>query len=364
MQVDIDRLWQYEADGKLRHSVHPSRDLHVWCYSQATVYNRDWDDLTRLCRGLVTTSDGTIVSRPFPKFFNWGEPGAPDDVSRPFIAYDKMDGSLICVGLDPDGERVVSTKGSFTTWHSEKATELLGAFKPRPGWTAVFELIDPGNRIVINYPESQHGLWLLGAVENETGEDHFTPDDVAEGMGWQGEVVVSRVFRLQNMLNTVKDPANGENKEGFVLVYPAWGTTDPDGTYHTGGPSERVKIKFAQYILLHHTLSRISNVGVWEALKDGLFNELLDLVPDEMYDRVRETADELRTAHTALIQSSNLAAARARSGRTTRREQAEWVLANCQHPSLVFKALDDKDLSDVAWLLVKPELDRSWTFLK
>ena len=58
MQIDFDRLSRYHEDGKIRHSVSTERpDLHVWCYSQATVYNEDWDDLTRLCRGLVTDSD-------------------------------------------------------------------------------------------------------------------------------------------------------------------------------------------------------------------------------------------------------------------------------------------------------------------
>lgn len=353
MQVDIERLWAYHTEGKLRHSVHPTRDLHVWCYSQSTVYNRDWDDLTRMCRGLVTTGDGTVVCRPFPKFFNWGEPGVSGDLMRPFIAYDKMDGSLIIVGVDADGQRVVSTKGSFTTWHSERAAEMLGTWQPPEGWTVVFEFIDPGNRIVVDYGDLS-GLILLGGVHIETGDDHFTPDDVAEFTGWFGEVVVSRNFHLHNMINTVKDPAMGENREGFVLVYPNY----------EGGPSERVKIKFASYVLLHHTLSRISNVGVWEALKIGQFDELLDLVPDEMYDKVRETADELIGRHMHYMDGVNDDAREAASLHDNRKDQAEWVIAHAIDRALTFRALDQKLTDEHVWDAIKPERDATWSFLK
>lgn len=354
MQVDFDRLWQYYLDGKLRHSVHESRDLHVWCYSQSTVYNRDWDDITTMCRGLVTDDEGNVCSRPFPKFYNWGEPEAPSDVSRPFVAYDKMDGSLILVGHDAHGDRVVSTKGSFSTWHSAKAAQLLGNWEPTPGSTAVFELIDPMNRIVVDYPESQHGLWLLGAVNNETGEDHYTPDDVADAMNWTGEVAVSRNFKLIHMLATVANPENGANREGFVLVYPNY----------ENGPSERVKIKFAQYVNLHRILSRLNNVAVWEALSTGTLDALLEAVPDELYDKVRECATELSSEHEHVMMSVMDEVTEVSALHDNRRDQAEWVMANAVNPSLTFKGLDGKDLTAPVWAMIKPNLDREWAFLK
>jgi len=353
MQVDIDRLWQYHEAGKLRHGSHPDRNLHVWCYSQATVYNREWDDITRLCRGLVTDEQGTVISRPFPKFFNWGEPEAPNGQSHVnFVAYDKMDGSLIVAGLDADGETVVSTKGSFTTWHSEVAREMLTGIKPSPGTTAIFEFIDPKNRIVVDYKDFS-GLVLLGATDMESGIDDFDPNAYADLIGWSGEVVVRRNINLLNTLNTVQDPTAGENREGFVLVYP-----------NDNGPAARVKIKFAQYINLHRMLSRLNNVAVWEALMGGTFEALLEAVPDELYDKVRECADELSSQHASVVQVAQEDAVTATCGHTTRKEQAEWVLANCEDKSLVFKVLDGRDITTLAWASIKPELDREWAFLR
>lgn len=352
MQLDIDRLNQYHEAGKLRRGKHPDRDLFVWCYSVQTVYTQDWDDLTLMCRGLQTDAEGNVLARPFPKFFNWGQPQAPgpEVTGAPFWAYDKEDGTLIIVGLDSDGEALVSTKGSFTTWHSEKAREMLGGWKPVEGSTAVFEFIHPDNRIVVDYG-GRESLVLLGAVANEDGCDHFQPEQYADESGWFGDLATPRAFNLQSMLQTVQDPENGPNREGFVLIWP-----NPEG------PSHRAKIKFAQYIHLHAVLSRISNVSVWEALRDNTLPALLEIVPDEIYDKVRETADELirqsNNLHTDVMGA--MYSARSFEGR---KAQAEWILKQ-PHSSLIFAALDGKDIWPKVWATIKPERDESWTFLK
>ena len=359
MQVDFDRLCRYHEDGKIRHSVSAGRpDLHVWCYSQATVYNGDWDDLTRLCRGLVTDGEGHVISRPFPKFFNWGQAEAPgpEVTSGPFTAYDKEDGTLIIVGLDHDGEVVVSTKGSFDTWHSAEARKMLGDWKPAEGSTAIFAFIHPDNRIVVDYAGRQE-LVLLGAVAHVDGYDGFTPDQYADESNWQGALAVPRVFHLPTMLQTVADPENGPNREGFVLV---WNQPGLDG------PAHRVKIKFSQYVNLHRTLSRISNVSVWEALKDGTFEALLDLVPDEIYDKVRETANELNCQFELARGTVRIAAGLAQAQSDVRREQAEFVLMvqDAAPSNIVFAALDGKDITERVWDWIKPERDESWAFLR
>lgn len=353
MQVDFDRLVKYHEDGRLRHSVHPGGALHVWCYSQATVYNQDWDDLTMLCRGLVTDSEGTVISRPFPKFFNWGQPLAPgpEITQGPFWAYDKADGTLIVVGLDADGETVVSTKGSFTTWHSEAAREMLQGWKPTPGSTGIFEFIHPDNRIVIDYGDRAE-LILLGAVANEDGCDHFTPENYAEETGWFGALAVPAAFRLQAILETVQNPENGPNREGFVLLWP-----------NPTGPSPRVKIKFAQYMHLHAVLSRLSNVAVWESLSQGTFDTLLELVPDEMYDQVRQCADELNSTFRTVYGEAQIDAVFVKNQYGVRKDQAEWVLKNGRYPSITFKLLDGKSVNEMIWREIKPQRDQSWTFL-
>lgn len=355
MDIDFGTLLKYEQDNLIRHGVHPTRDLHVWCYTQYTVYNGYWDDITRMARGLVTDGEGYVISRPFPKFFNWGQPEAPgpEITNQPFWAYDKEDGSLIIVSTDANGDVVVNTKGSFTTWHSEEALKMLQGWKPVPESTALFEFIHPGNRIVLDYGNHQ-GLILLGAVSHADGCDHFTPEMYADESGWHGNLAKPRAFHLPSMLNDVKNPENGVNREGFVIVWP-----NPDG------PSWRVKIKFAQYLHLHHVLSKISNVAVWEALADGTFNTLLELVPDEMYDKVRECADELNGRYSN-VNFGVMLSLKGVEELPDRKSQAAFITSHVdpEFRGLVFAALDKKDISDKVWKLIKPKFDNSWSFLK
>lgn len=72
---DLDTLKQYESDGRVKSSVNPL-GFTVWCYTQQTAYNRDWDEVTSACRGLILSPTGEVVARPFPKFHNHGEPEA------------------------------------------------------------------------------------------------------------------------------------------------------------------------------------------------------------------------------------------------------------------------------------------------
>jgi RNA ligase len=246
---------------------------------------------------------------------------------------------------------VVSSKGSFTAWQIELAELLLANWKPRAGWTAMFELIDPANRIVVDYGTAS-GLTLLGATDNETGEDHFDPDDVADGMDWFGDTAIPREFNLQNMLQTISNPDNGVNKEGFVVVYP-----------NPNGPSVRVKLKFARYREAHRTLSRLSNLVVWEALASDGLARLMEIVPDKLYKEVVECADALVLAR-ATVESNARRDLSKLSKLRTRKEQAAHVKSTAMdNPKLVFALLDGRDITQGSWDVVKPHPVVPWSFL-
>jgi RNA ligase len=86
--------------------------LRLYIYSNRCVYERLWDDVSVLARGLVLDREARVVrATPFPKFFNHGEMAAPIP-DEPFVADEKMDGSLAILFHDGDRWRVV-TKGSF-----------------------------------------------------------------------------------------------------------------------------------------------------------------------------------------------------------------------------------------------------------
>src|SRR6185369_15422771 len=127
-------------------------------------------------------------ARPFAKFFNHGQPGAPGiDLTEPVAVSDKADGSLGI--LYPDGAGwAVATRGSFASDQARHATALLATrypdFTPPPGLTVLFEIIYPANRIVLDY-QGLDDLVLLGAVDIATGRS-FGPEAVPD---WPGPVV-------------------------------------------------------------------------------------------------------------------------------------------------------------------------------
>lgn len=88
--MDISKLNQYKEDGWLMNQIHPTLPLIIWNYTPKTQYEQFWDEITLICRGLVTDLDGNIVSRGFPKFFNIEENRhIPTD---DFEVYEKLDG--------------------------------------------------------------------------------------------------------------------------------------------------------------------------------------------------------------------------------------------------------------------------------
>lgn len=272
-----DVLQEYKDKGLIKSSTRD--DYTVWCYTVGAVYSHTWDEVTMSCRGLVYADDGSLVSRPFRKFFNWDQTEAVIE-QGPFVAYDKMDGTLIVVG-EHNGQAVVSTKGSFDTWHSETARELLLGFVPEPGYTVMFELIHPENRIVVDYGDFT-GLIFLGAVHNETGAERH-PEEAAGAMAWHGEVVVQRAFNFHSMTQTIQNPESGENREGFVVVWPR-----PDG------PPNRVKLKFAQYVALHGVMTGLTNRRVWEHMVAGTMIDLFEIAPDELHDDIKKVQEEIQ----------------------------------------------------------------------
>lgn len=329
--VDLSRLEDQERGGWLRRRRHG--DYVIWDYTQKTQAARHWTPETRLCRGLVATEAGQIVSRPFPKFFNAGEEGPLPTLPFPPVVYEKLDGSLIVVSQH-EGQRIVSSRAAMDNPHTRAAEAILGDWMPRPGWTYCFELIHPDMRIVCDYGD-RRDLVLLGCIETATGWEQplWLCDD------WP-------VHARQHYLGWPFDPEQhaAPNHEGFVLHWPAsWDL--PGGL--------RVKVKFAEYLRLHRLLTGVTPRVIWEHLRDGKPVETLyENVPDEFYDWVRGQAVTLLQAH-ANVACKAVQRYNQMREFPSRAEQAR-ELADDPHRAIVFHLLDGKDANRLIWEMVKP----------
>lgn len=140
--------------GLVSEQSHPENpDIRIFNYTQKCQFSKEWNDVTRACRGLIlNVKTGEIVANPFPKFFNYGEVDVKIPAEKP-IVIEKMDGSLgILYWLH--GDPYIATRGSFVSeqalWATKWFRENCDPDKFNQDYTFLFEIIYPANRSAIS----------------------------------------------------------------------------------------------------------------------------------------------------------------------------------------------------------------------
>jgi RNA ligase len=394
----LEILQKYHTDGLLHKQTHPTLDLTIWNYSPKVQYERLWDEITLQCRGLVTNSKGKIVARPFKKFFNYEEHKSEDIPNEDYVVYEKMDGSLGILfyyeyelsderryniwfnnnyetGMErffdpnnlPDydnsyyeptpktkGEWIMATRGSFTSPQAIKGKEILdnkydvsSLSKKR---TYLFEIIYPENRIVVNYGNEEK-LVLLGVIDTDSGEE--LPNSSIFFMQEQGFEVVTTYKTWGEGYDLLKEEIS-KDKEGYVIRF---------------NNGFRMKIKGEEYVRLHKILTNVSNRDIWEYLKDNKpFDELLEKVPDEFNQWVKETVRDLRYACFQLRERAGKLHDGFRYGKfndrgpePSKKEFAEFVMKQQKVLHAIMFAMwngNNEKVDDIIWKIVKPEYSK------
>lgn len=340
-QAELDDM---EAQGYVRSNSHPDfYEMWILNYTEKAAYEGVWNNVTLNCRGLIVDAFGNILARPFPKFFNYGQPGCPEiDLDEPAIVSDKMDGSLGILYKGRDGKLYIATRGSFTSDQAIKATEILRTkyadFNPLSNITYLFEIIYPENRIVCDY-SGMNDLVLLGAVDIHTGESCSASSG---RLRWPGPV--TEVFEYQTMREAlVAEPRPG--KEGFVV--------------HLLDSDVRVKIKQEDYIALHRIVTGLNARSVWQAMVDGKFDELIEQIPDEFHGFVHGVYNDIDLAvRTRWAKAWNEYVRIGQSGVTTRKEFALEALKS-EFKTELFLLYDGKDTLQYILESMKPAHDYS-----
>jgi len=248
--------------------------LALYHYSNRCIYDVLWDEFSLLARGLILDLDrGALVATPFPKFFNYGERNL-DLPDEPFQAFEKLDGSLGIVFFH-DGRWQVTTKGTFGAGQARWAEARLAQCDLRhldPRATYLFEIIYQTNRIVVRY--DYEDLVLLAAYDGDGVE--IDASDIAALAARLGTRAARRYdyVRVDDILRAAE--ALDKNDEGFVVRF-------------TSG--HRIKLKGSAYRRVHALVSRVTPLGIYDALYAGDDLELLRReVPEEYwtdFDRIR-----------------------------------------------------------------------------
>lgn len=354
------------TEGFVKIQVHPTSPLVIANYTPKAQYSREWNEVTRQCRGLIWHGvTQQIVARPFPKFFNIGELSDEEIPLEPFNVYEKMDGSLGI--LYYDGERYsVATRGSFTSDQARWATVWMRnwtnahRFEPITGRTYLFEILYPENRIVIDYAGRKE-LVLLDVIDNVTGESYVDVewDRSVASRRWDG-VMAGRYRGFESLQHLLEQP-QPDNFEGYVIRFK-------------GGM--RVKVKMDEYVRLHRIVTGVSTKTVWEHLSQNRsMVDLLDRVPDEFYDWLKgvetdltnqfnDIAEETERAFDRIVTDTrhdlNWTGSLAIIDREFRKAFALRVQPE-PYKDILFQRLDRKDFADSIWKRLKPVYERPFT---
>jgi RNA ligase len=292
---------------------------------------------------------GNIIARPFQKFFNLQEHDIKDiPFDLPYTVFEKMDGSLGITYKGEDGKVYIATRGSFESEQAIKATEMLHTNSDlynlvhsySDEYTFLFEIIYPSNRIVVDYGGDEK-LVLLGSYHKGTNE-FVHPDYYKQLMP---SLITPKTFDVSS-IDDLKN--SGEtNFEGYVVRF---------------GNDFRVKVKLDEYVRLHRILTNVSNVSIWEALKNGDdLEEILQNVPDEFYDWVNEIISGLQEKYDEILGVvsgvHNHIVYNMKD--STRKEIAMHLLENHKNlSSILFSVLDGKDHSKMIWDMVRPQYQK------
>lgn len=329
--LEWDQVRQLVDGGYISARRHDEAPYTIYNYTAKCQYEWLWTPETMACRGLIVADGGGIVARPFPKFFSIEQRGGDPLPREPFDVFEKVDGSL-GVLYHVDGDPRIATRGSFGSDQAQWATAHLRAHhrgaRFNPEHTYLFEIVYPQNRIVVDYGD-RADLTLLAVIRKSDGRDMPLED-----LG----------FPIVRQFNGIADfdeltQLERPNFEGFVVRFAS---------------GLRIKVKMAEYKRLHRLVTGISARGIWEAMQteQGLA-PILDRVPDEFYQWVKNTEVDLRRRFWEIEEQAKKDFS-ARPGADDRKTQALYF-KECPNPHLLFKMLDGQEYAPLIWKAIYPE---------
>ncbi len=353
LQLDMDRVRYAIKDGWISKRPHPEYPLFIYNYTPQCQYDWHWTPETIACRGLILDDKDNVIARPFTKFFT---PDQYKDLRNnvhhlyglrykelyqgKFTVTEKVDGSMGIL-YKWDGKIAIASRGSFTSAQAIHATELVQQYQNfdfTHDATYLFEIVYPGNRIVVNYGDRDE-LVLLTVLDNNTGADREACIDDWRNAGYP----TRNTFHFENFDDIMSNQGDGE---GFVVKFEH---------------GLRVKVKFDEYVRLHRILTQVSARDIWWRIRNGEdLNDLLGLVPDEFYAWMRKVECELRMAYNEIEQHVQDVIYKEIVKRhlPLTRKQLAIKYQEYKYKAIMFQMLDTKEYKESIWRLLRPAAER------
>lgn len=261
----------------------------------------EWSPLLRVCRGLVLTERGEVVSFPFHKFFNLNEGSetAEGNVVRWALrsVTEKVDGVMLQV-FKHGGQLIWASRHGFWTEAVDIALRLNPNLEPLirqipfERWTLILELIAPEKRSagMVNYGDLRALVPLavrnLETLELTYAHELFT--DLPEPFIPPQSYAVNSLWEAKQIVMSARTP----EWEGLVLQGSA------------GLGNQLVKLKSPLYLHRLAIIKSLSPKRILENYKVGGLEQVFNLLagaPEEVRTLAQPLIDAITATETTLI---------------------------------------------------------------
>lgn len=302
---------------------------------------------SRECRGLVFYSNGQIMARRYPKFFNRGERVDLEDryCTAPIQVFEKLDGTLISPILLGEEVRLATRQGlTKVSIHCEEdvnpSPPFLQACKELllQGITPLFEYCSPNHRIILHY--DRPSLTLTGARDNVSGE--YLP--------------------LSEISNQLKIPHARELNKDFIKSVKA--LKEEEGVVIVYANGFRLKVKSDDYCSRSRLLDPlVEEKNVLYLVIEQKMDDLVGLLDESDYQTLLAYRDEVNS-HISKYADEIKSLVDPLKELTSRKKQADRIKESSLNTSLCYQYLDGQDPIDCIHNMIRyhwhsqPRLDR------
>jgi hypothetical protein len=276
---------------------HPTyENLYLFSYNQ--IASDFHNPIVKVSRGSVfeITDNVRPICLPFFKFGNIGESYCDEIDPNSFQGFEKIDGSLIKLfyymgkwhWMTNNGFDTTQKTCSIVCRYNEPETEKMDTFQQlidyslskhigweenlAIGWTYMFELISPRNRIICQYPKTD--LILLGS--RDYNQQEHSAEETKELFNFPFSIPKKIDARNVKEVLAYCDEIKDDSEEGIVVV---------DKDFH------RVKIKCAFYKHLKFIKGEtyFSEKAIFESCLNGEIDDAVVAFPE-----IKAKADEIK----------------------------------------------------------------------
>lgn len=254
------------------------------------------EEIVRECRGLILDEDSLEpVSVPFFKFGNYGESYCSEIDWESAVILEKRDGSLVKV-VKLGEDYLISTNGCIDAFKAMMPDDVSCPYKSygelfmkamgdrlsllSEGYTYMFELTSPYNRIVVPYDDIE--IALIGIRDNKSLQEELICDSELKD-----SFLLPKRYGFRTLEECIESAHSlPYSEEGYVVL---------DKYFN------RVKIKSLEYVNVHHLRGEgaMTEKRILDIIRQNEIAEYLIYFPEykELFSEYKRKVDDLYKAY-------------------------------------------------------------------